>query len=105
MCEHDYVCGSDLTDDDVSAYDRGELVEWRRAPTGEMWYKWLDSSQPEFPPIKAVPPQAAASASDSDVFDEPVVLTDAERDALLQWADDLRRGAGDDPEEADDADG
>lgn len=102
MCEHDgYVCGSDLTDDDIAAYDAGLLVAWRRAPTGEMWYRRLDSSQPEFPPIKAVPPQAAASASDSDVFDEPTGLDDAERVALLQWADEMRRGGGD-PEGADD---
>jgi len=102
MCDREFISAEDVTDLDVEAFDRGELVAWRRGSDGVQWYRRLDSSQHEFPTIKAVPPQAAASASDSDVFDEPIGLDDFERAQLQQWADGLRH-AGDDPEGADDA--
>ena len=91
----EFISGSDATDADVEAFDRGELVAWRRGSDGVQWYRRLDSSQHEFPTIKAVPPQAAASASDSDVFDEPAGLDEFERASLQDWADQLRRGAAD----------
>ncbi|NLX55906.1 MAG: hypothetical protein GXY58_12390 [Planctomycetaceae bacterium] len=97
MCdERQYVCGSDATDADIEAYDRGELVPWRIAADGTMWYRRAAAGA-EYPEIRAVP------ADDVQAADGPMELTDAERDALLRWADDLRH-AGDDLEEAGNAD-
>ncbi|NLX55585.1 MAG: hypothetical protein GXY58_10760 [Planctomycetaceae bacterium] len=101
MCQdNEYVCGSDLTPADVADFDDGRLIPWRRDASGQ-WYRRVIQAPAGFPTIQAVPPQAAASASDSDVFDEPAGLDDFERSQLRQWADELRRGGGDDPEEAD----
>lgn len=95
MCdEREFICGADVTEADITAYDRGELTEWRRGPDGVMWYRRAAAGA-DYPEIMAVPPQAATSAGYSDGFGEPTGLTDAERDALLQWADELRRGAAD----------
>ena len=95
MCdERQYVCGSDATDADIEAYDRGELVPWRIAADGTMWYRRAAAGA-EYPEIRAVP------ADDVQAADGPMELDDFERAQLQQWADDLRRGGGDEPEEAD----
>jgi len=39
MSNQEFICGSDADDDDLRAYDEGRLVGWRRAPSGEMWYR------------------------------------------------------------------
>lgn len=93
MSDQEYISGSDADDDDLRAYDEGLLTEWRRAPDGTMWYRRAAAGA-AYPEIRALP------ADDVQAADGPMGLTDAERDALLRWADDLRH-AGDDPEGAD----
>ncbi|NLX53929.1 MAG: hypothetical protein GXY58_02310 [Planctomycetaceae bacterium] len=95
MSDQEFICGSAADDDDLRAYDEGLLVAWRRGPDGTQWYRRAAAGD-GYPEIRAVPADQDLSAED-----EPVVLTDAERDALLQWADGLRH-AGDDSEGDDD---
>lgn len=104
MCdERQYVCGSNATEADIQAAACGELVAWRISSDGVQWYKRVSGQPAEYPDIQAVPDGFPEVSADDDAgFDEPIVLTDAERDALLRWADGLRH-AGDDPEGADDA--
>ena len=96
MSDQEFICGSAADDDDLRAYDEGLLVAWRRGPDGTQWYRRAAAGD-GYPEIRAVP------ADDVQAADGPMELTDAERDALLRWADDLRH-AGDDLEEAGNAD-
>lgn len=62
----EYISGEHLTDDDVEAHDRGELVAWRRGIDGVMWYKRVTPDpHTSFGEIRAVPP-AAEAATDCD---------------------------------------
>ncbi|NLX55581.1 MAG: hypothetical protein GXY58_10740 [Planctomycetaceae bacterium] len=94
MSDQEFISGSDADDDDLRAYDEGLLTEWRRAPDGTQWYRRAAAGA-AFPEIRAVP------ADDVQAADGPMELDDFERAQLQQWADDLRRGGGDEPEEAD----
>ncbi len=59
----EYISGEHLTDDDVEAHDRGELVAWRRGIDGVMWYKRVQA--PASPPeILGVPSVGEAACGD-----------------------------------------
>lgn len=66
----EYISGEFLTDDDVDAYDRGELVAWRVGPDGVQWYKRTTR-----PDIHGVPGDDATEFEDSYPSDS--LVTDA----------------------------
>jgi hypothetical protein len=86
MCEKQFICGDDLTDNDLADYDNGILVPWRIAADGTQWYRHTEAAaaveRHEHPMIHGVAEEAG--------------LDDFERALLQQWADELRQAAGDD---------
>jgi hypothetical protein len=103
MCER-FICGDDLTDNDLADYDNGQIVPWRIAADGTQWYRRAGR-----PMIMGVPTPTVADFEDADdgddedgvidaddgYFDVATGLDDFEKQLLQQWADDLRRGAAD----------
>jgi hypothetical protein len=84
MCEKQFISGDDVTESDLDAAERGELVVWRRGPDGVQWFKrtaMAAAERPEYPEIHGVAEEAG--------------LDDFERALLQQWADDLRQAAAD----------
>ncbi len=93
MCE--YFSDNDNTPEAIAAYDAGQLIPWRIAADGVQWYRRIQATPTGHPEIRAVP------ADDVQAADGPMELDDFDRAQLQQWADELRRGGGDEPEEAD----
>jgi hypothetical protein len=103
ISHREFICGSDVTESDLDAAERGELIAWRRGPDGVQWFK-RTAMAAAHPLIKAVPDDS----DDDDVLDagdgysdvEPQ-LDDFERAVLRDWAEQLRQAAGDDDDEDD----
>jgi hypothetical protein len=90
ISHREFICGSDVTETDVEAYDRGELVAWRVGGDGVQWYRHVASATVEYPEIHGVAEEAG--------------LDDYERAILKDWAERLRRAANDGSDLEDDTD-
>jgi hypothetical protein len=98
MCER-FICGDDLTDNDLADYDNGILVPWRIAADGTQWFRRAGPSM-----IHAVPAdRLTADDSDDDGVldaddddDEDPVADQAEVEGFAPINFEFGEGVGDD---------
>lgn len=65
MCDNrEFISGEHLTEADVDAYDRGELVEWRRGIDGVQWYRRV---MPAAEPTRTFPDIYSSEGSDDEL--------------------------------------
>jgi hypothetical protein len=97
MCEKQFISGDDVTESDLDAAERGELIAWRRGPDGVQWFK-RTAMAAAHPLIQAVPDDSdddgVLDADDGD--DEDPVADQAEVEGFAPINFEFGEGVGDD---------
>lgn len=78
MCDDQYISADDVTEADVEAAERGELVRWRRGPDGTQWFRRLVRGTPDHDVLRAIPPTADAASEFDEGDDDELIDDDAE---------------------------
>jgi hypothetical protein len=98
MYEREYFSGDDVTESDLDAAERGELIAWRIAADGTQWYRRAGRSM-----IMGVPTNTVADFEDAgdddpvaDQDDNPVADGDPPVEGFAPINYEFGEGAGDD---------